>query len=83
MNKTKIYALLIFIGLAVILTVFTINFGLANTILLISIFLHLVIVRNWLAGLKRIIVEAQHVLGENDKKLLKRIQSVENKLDDR
>jgi hypothetical protein len=72
MRRFQIFAIL-----GLILTTFAAfayYYGFAITVILI------VSMRSF-KTLKKLIVEAQNVLGENDKKLLKKIQSIEDKVD--
>lgn len=79
MKRWQIY--LILIGLLAFFAAFAYYYGFAITVILVIVTLNYVMNLRSFKTLKRLIVESQHILGENDRKLLKKIQSVEDRLD--
>lgn len=79
MKRWQFY--LIVAGLVGFLAAFAYFYGVAITMILIVCILTYVLCMRSFKTIKRLIVESQAVLGENDRKLLKRIQSIEDRLD--
>jgi hypothetical protein len=79
MRRFQIFAIL---GTLVLtLAAFAYYYGFAITVILIVSILNYTMSMKSFKTLKKLIVESQNVLGENDKKLLKKIQSLEDKVD--
>lgn len=79
MKRWHIYSILAL--LLVFFSAFAYYYGFAITVILIIVTLNYIMNLRSFKTLKRLIVESQHILGENDRKLLKKIQSVEDRLD--
>ncbi len=79
MRRWQIYLALI--ALLGFLGAFAFHYGFAITMILIVVMLSFYVNVTSFRIIKRLIVESQRVLGENDRKLLKRIQSIEDRLD--
>lgn len=79
MKRWQFY--LIVFGLVSFLAAFAYHYGFAVTMILIVCILNYIVCLRSFKTIKRLIVESQAVLGENDRKLLKRIQSIEDRLD--
>lgn len=79
MKRWQFYSIVI--GLVGFLAAFAYFYGVAITMILIVCILNYTMSLRSFKTIKRLIVESQAVLGENDRKLLKRIQSIEDRLD--
>lgn len=79
MKRWQLY--LIMASLVAFFGAFAYYYGFAVTMILIIVTLNYIMNLRSFKTLKRLIIESQHVLGENDRKLLKKIQSVEDRLD--
>lgn len=79
MRRWQIYGIMFLI--MSFLAAFAYYYGFAVTMILLVCILNYIMCLRSFKTIKRLIVESQAVLGENDRKLLKRIQSIEDRLD--
>jgi uncharacterized membrane protein len=79
MRRWQIYLILAL--LVSFFAAFAYYYGFAVTVILVIVTLNYIMNLRSFKTLKRLIVESQHILGENDRKLLKKIQSIEDRLD--